>query len=351
MLDSPDLFNLLDNIAKQQTLNDIANGNLINFEEMDPAKIEKEHKRNSLKIIKDFIKGCKLNGNYKELEDELKAYTKEYINKKYPFQSLPTIMNILRSNQMSVCVNILNPPLQAYILYVELNKLVYFYIQEEYIRKNDKEDIKFIHAFICHSLELLNGINILLLGDNNNSVITVYRTFYENYIVFAYLQKHPELKDRFFDHIILNQCENQLEYHNLCKTKAPEEIQKTYDNLINKYKEDNFKENYGWANPLIKGNKKLKKMYEDSELDESFDYYYSLSNKYIHSTGLSLSVKPELKDIIGFLYSITDIMTKEFQELFKYLQIQNTKERHLLIHWINEAAYDLSDRIYVWLNN
>lgn len=103
--------------------------------------------------------------------------------------------------------------------------------------------------------------------------------------------------------------------------------------------------------PLIKGNKKLKKMYEDSDLDESFDYYYSLSNKYIHSTGLSLSVKPELKDIIGFLYSITDIITKEFQELFKYLQIPNTKERHLLIHWINEAAYDLSDRIKVWLNN
>ena len=125
MLDSPDFYKILDNIAKQQTLNDIANGTLINFDEMDPAQIEKEHKKNSLKIINDFIKSCKLNGNFKELEPELKAYTKEYINKIYPFQSLPTIMNILRSNQMSVCPNILNPALQAYVLYVELNKLVY----------------------------------------------------------------------------------------------------------------------------------------------------------------------------------------------------------------------------------
>lgn len=351
MLNSPDLFKLIDEYAKRKTLEDIENGNLINFDTMNHAQIEKQQKRNIVKIIKDFIKNCNINGDYTKLDTELKAYTNEYINNLYPFESLPTIMNILRSNQMSVCPNIINPALQAYVLYVELIKLVYFYIQEEYIVKNEKnEDIQLIHAFVCHSLELLNGINILLLGDNNNSVITLYRTFYENYIVFAFLQKHPELKTRFFDHILLNQYDSNIEYYKLCKKDIPPELQKEYDDLIQKYKDENFKQNYGWANPLINGNGKLKEMYKDSKLNDSFDYYYSLSNKYVHSTGLSLSNKPDLKIIIGFLYSITDIVSKEFQELFKFLNIQNTKEKNLLRHWINEASYDLSDRIRTWLN-
>ena len=179
--------------------------------------------------------------------------------------------------------------------------------------------------------------------------MTIYRTFYENYIVFAYLQKHPELKPRFFDHILLNKYESQIEYYELCKTEVPQELKDAYNTLIEQYKGENFKENYGWANPTINGYKKLKEMYLDSELDDSFCYFYSLSNKYIHSTGLSLSNKPELKDIIGFLYSITDIISKEFQELFKFLDIKNTKEKNLLRHWINEASYDLTDRIRDWV--
>ena len=93
-----------------------------------------------------------------------------------------------------------NMPLNSFVMYIELLNLLYFYIQENYIRKFSSNEILLAHNFVAYSIELLNSIEQMLLNGNMNSALVIYRTFYENYIVFAFLQKHPDLQQAFIDH-------------------------------------------------------------------------------------------------------------------------------------------------------
>ena len=156
-------------------------------------------------------------------------------------------------------------------------------IQEKYVIKTSDKEILLPHNFVQYSLELLNGICSLLLGGNNNSVISVYRTFYDNYIVFAYIQKHPELIDAFLDHVSMDECLLKIDQAHLEKKDVSKEISDKYNSLIAKYGDD-FQENYGWASSVIndKNLRNLKFMYESSDLGEEFSFYYKLSCSFWH---------------------------------------------------------------------
>ena len=85
-------------------------------------------------------------------------------------------------------------------------------------QQSENNQIMLSHNFVQYSLELLNGICSLLLGSNYNSVISVYRTFYENYIVFDFLQNHTELTEAFIEHTKIDECILKMEFAKIKKT-------------------------------------------------------------------------------------------------------------------------------------
>lgn len=324
-------------------------GMLPDFSNIDLGLLQKKQKQSYMADIKRLISNCKITGNYDNCEKELQEYTEEYISEKFPTGSLDTAFNILQSYQLEQVKSIIEIPLQSFMLYSELIKQVYFYIQETYIKKNtDNLEIAFIHEFIEYSLELLTSINSLLLGNNHNAAISIYRTFYENFIVFSYLQNHPELKTRFLDHAAYDRLSLQIELSKLKKldTKSLEQEQ---ENLLSKY-EKGFNQDYGWAPDLIDKSSKLKKMYSESNLGEVFNYFYNLSCEYTHATALSLTTRAEFEDTSGFLFGISEIMTKEFQALFNILKFSSNKEKNLLRQWINVASINLTEVFKKWYN-
>lgn len=310
--------------------------------------LQKKQKQSYMADIKRLISNCKIVGNFEDSENELKEYTENYINERFPI-SLETTFNILHSYQLEETLNIIDIPLQSFLLYSELIKQVYFYIQETYIKKNAHDfEIAFIHEFIEYSLELLTSIGSLLLGKNNNSVISIYRTFYEHYIVFSYLQNHSDLKIRFLDHAKLDKLSLQMELYKLQK-RDYSELENNYNQLVSKY-EKGFEQDYGWAPELIGKDKKLRRLFSESNLDEVFTYYYTFSCKYTHATAFSLTNRAEFKDTVGVLLGVSHILVNEFKALFNVLKFNNTKEKHLLRHWINVASMNFNETIKKWYN-
>lgn len=324
-------------------------GMLPDFTNIDLGKLNKQQKQSYMADIKRLISNCKITGNYDNCEKELQEYTKQYIAEKFPTGSLDTAFNILQSYQMEEVKSIIEIPLQAFLLYSELIKQVYFYIQETYIKKNtDNLEIAFIHEFIEYSLELLTSINSLLLGNNHNAAISIYRTFYENFIVFTYLQNHPKLKTRFLDHAAYDKLTLQIELAKLKKLDT-KSLEQKKDILLSNY-EKGFTQDYGWAPDLIDKSGKLKRMYSESELGEVFNYFYNLACEYTHATALSLTNRASFEDTIGFLFGISEIITKEFQSLFNVLRINSNKEKSLLRQWINVASMNLTAVFKKWYN-
>lgn len=323
-------------------------GILPDLSNINMGALQKQQKNSYLADIKRLISNCKISGNFDQCESQLEEYTKKYIDEKFPV-SLDTMFNILHSYQMEETMSIIDIPLQSFLLYAELIKQVYFYIQETYIKKQfENIEIAFIHEFIEYSLELLTSIGSLLLGKNYNSVISIYRTFYENYIVFSYLQNHSELQLRFVDHAKLDGLSLRIELSKLRKEDYTE-IQNQYKQLLAKY-EKGFEQDYGWAPALIGKNKKLRIMFSESDLGETFTYFYNLACEYTHATAFSLTNRADFEYTIGFLFGISEILSKEFQALFKVLQFSNNKEKHLLRHWINVASKNFTDVIKKWYN-
>jgi hypothetical protein len=349
MLTTPDLWNDINELVKKQLQRDFEDGTINDYADYDPKHLDKINNKKYLAVIDRLISKCPINGDFENSAKDLQEDAKTYIEKSFPFFNPTTTLNILHGYQNNQLSNILNPPAQAFVLYVELIRQVYFYIQEKYIKKNkDNFEITFVHTFISYSLELLIGINSLLLGGNYNSLVSIYRTFYENYIVFRYLQNHKELRQSFLDHSRMDKCLLFFEQMKMKKTDVPIEIQNEYNALITQYGND-FKEDYGWANSIIKGKNKLKKMFDDSNLSDVFIYYYKLSCKYTHSTALSLTTRLDFKNIIGFVLAISSIMIEEFKELFNYINFKNKKEQALLREWINVASMNLDNEIKKWI--
>lgn len=349
MLDSPDVYKDIDEIARKKVQSDIENNLIPDYEHFDLQHEEKINRKKYMDVIERLIKNCPINGDYEKYKKELQDYVQKYIDDAYSPMSPATVDNLIGNYKQNEFQNALNPPLQAFILYVELIRLLYFYIQEKYIKKCKDNKIILTHNFIQYSLELLNGICSLLLGGNNNSVISMYRTFYENYIIFNFLQRHEELTDAFIEHTQITDCMIQMEYAKLNTVKISDEVTKQYTDLISKYGED-FKDNYGWTSAVIseKSKRKLKTMFEESDLGESFNYFYKISCRYSHSTAFSLMVRPEFKQLTGFLLEITDIVDKEFKVLFGKISIKSTKESALLADWPGVATDNMKRELFNW---
>lgn len=346
MLNLPNFDKKLSELVMEKVRYDIENNLIPDYSQFDLQHAEKINKKNYMAVIEKLIKNCPINNDYEKHEKELQNYAKKYIDESYPLLKPETTLNLLNNYKINDSLSIINPPLQAFILYVELIRQLYFYIQEKYIRKikqqQENNQILLTHNFIEYSLELLNGICSLLLGKNHNSVISVYRTFYENYIIFDFLQKHTNLTNAFNEHTIIDDCILKMRFAEMNKLELPAEIFEIYNTLISKYGED-FKDDYGWTSGVIKdkNKRKLKTMYEDSDLGESFNYYYQLSCKYSHSTPFSLMVRQDFNKLIGFLIEIADIEEREMKVILKKINFKTKKEEALLYDWLGVTTDNL----------
>lgn len=335
MLDTPDIYKKIDEFAKEQVQYDMDNNLIPDYSQFDFLHAEKISKKRYLAVIERLVTNCPMNNDYKKKKKELQEYTQKYIDESFPPSNPATIFNILNNFKAEESKNILNPTLRAFILYVELIKEMYFYIQENYIRKCKDRQILLIHDFIQYSLELLNGICSLLLGTNHNSVISIYRTFYENFIIFDFLQRHTELVDAFIDHATMDNCILIKDQAKARKSTVSPEVEKAYNDLISKYGKD-FRDNYGWASPIIKEENKrnLKTMFDESNLGESFNYYYKLSCRFSHATPFSLLIRPEFNQLFGFLVEIADIVDREIKTILEKISLKSVKEKALLYDWL-----------------
>ncbi len=346
MLDFPDQFNEFDRQIQSQ----------INFEKIDAMDLdtnvdyEKLQRQQISKILRKFIKSYTLNGNFEKQREDIKKYAIDYLNKEYPISS-QTAMNIVMGMIHTQFSNIfINIPLQAFVLYVELIKCSYTYIHETYIQKKEKSDAVLLDChFIAYSLELLSGLNVLLSTDNYNNVISVYRTFYENFIIFSFIHEHPELINDFLQHKKITEIKLQMEISELNNIPVAESLKNSYDEIINNY-DESFIESYGWASKVLEKNKRnLKTMYESSSLEEPFNLFYKLSCKYSHSTAFSLFNRPDFHEIRNFLYGILHITSKEFEILITEVKMTQ-KDKVLLSEWINAAGTNLKKVLDGWRN-
>lgn len=356
MLDTPDIYKKIAKLAQEQFQQDLVNNLIPNNSQFDLPHAEKINKRNYMAVIERLVSNCPINGDYEKHKKELQEYTQKYIAENYPPLLPETTFNILNNYKQNEILNMINPPLQAFVLYVELIRQLYFYIQEKYIRKikqlPENNQILLAHVFVEYSLELLNGICSLLLGGNYNSVISVYRTFYENYIIFEYLQKHSELTDAFIDHARIDDCILRMEFAEMNGTEISKELKNIYDTLIKKYGED-FDDDYGWASSVIsdKSKRKLKTMFEESALGKSFNFFYKLSCKYSHSTSFSLQIRSNFDQLIGFIIEIIDITEREIKVVLRKLTLKSKKEEALLYDWLGVTTDNLRRELKKWYGN
>ena len=99
---------------------------------------------------------------------------------------------------------------------------------------------------------------------------------------------------------------------------------------------------------MIKTQKKT--LFDESNLGQTFNFYYKLACVYTHSSSFSLLVRPDFKDLYKFLYGIEDIVSKEFAEMFTKLKVKSTKENELLKMWLQVSSSNLVKELNNWYN-
>ena len=143
MLDTPDFYKKFEEFAKEHAQYDIDNNLIPDYSQFDFQKAKKIAKKRYMAVIERLITKCPINNDYEKNRKELQEYTQKYIDESYPPSNPATIFNILDNFKAPESTNIFNPTLRAFILYVELIRQMYFYIQEKYIRKTDDKYIIF----------------------------------------------------------------------------------------------------------------------------------------------------------------------------------------------------------------
>lgn len=281
--------------------------------------------------IKDIIKDCKLTNFSDSYENELRTYVAEYLNT-HCLPMFKCAMNMLigKTKEETEYVG-KNPILQNYIFYIQQCKLIYKYIGDKYIvSKKTSEATKCIAQFITNSFCLLTSISTLLISNCNQSVITEYRTFYENFIIVSFLKKYPDLVSVYNDHFQMCRCALEKELAKLKNQNPSDEILTLYQSLEDKYGKE-FKDDYGWTASKISDRKKrnLETMFSKSGLSVAFSLLYKEACKFTHATAYSVQFKPDFQYVSRFIYGTVKILKKEFEILFEELPMI-TKDKAVL---------------------
>lgn len=281
--------------------------------------------------LKELIKQCPLNVFDDSSTSIVQQYVVDYINShQLPIKDCAEGLFIgkttLEHNNL-----ISNQILQHYSFYIEQCKILFKHIFDKYVREKKNSDFKTCLSYlVSNSCMLLTSINTLLISGCYQSVITEYRTLYENYIILSFLKKYPESIEPFNDHFYM--CSISLEKE-LSKLKN-EELSDKNAQKIKKYKDkydEHFDDDYGWTYKVIEKRKdrNLETIFNESNLSKAFTLLYKEACKFTHSTSYSVLFRPDFNYILRFLHASIEIIKNEFELIFEEVKMPN-KDRMLL---------------------
>lgn len=302
--------------------------------------------------FKELIEGCKFTNFTTEQEEVIDEYVAKYINA----QQLPIkecALNMLQGKTFVDFTNLNNNPvLQHYSFYIEQCKLLFKHIYDKYVREKKNSDFKTCLSYlVSNSFMLLTSINALLISGCYQSVITEYRTLYENYIILSFLKKYPETIEPFNDHFYM--CSISLEKE-LSKLKN-EELSDKYLQKIKKLKDkydEHFDDDYGWTYKVITNRKdrNLETIFNESNLHNAFILLYKESCKFTHSTSYSVLFRPDFNYVLRFLHASVEIIKNEFELIFEAVKMPNKDRmilRSFLLHISNSLLVKIQENTSV----
>ncbi|MBO4857464.1 MAG: hypothetical protein J5527_02995 [Treponema sp.] len=281
--------------------------------------------------LKELIDSCSLTNFNDDQEKIINNYVATFINThQLPIKECATGM-FLNKNSIEFKNLENNPILQHYSFYIEQCKLLFKHIYNKHVREKKNSDFKTCLSYlVSNSFMILTSINTLLISGCYQSVMTEFRTLYENYIILSFLKKYPETIEPFNDHFFI--CSLSLEKE-LAKLKG-EDISDKHSQKIQKLKDkydEHFDDDYGWTYKVIEKRKErnLETIFNESNLNKAFTLLYKESCKFTHSTSYSVLFKPDFIYVKRFLYASIEILRNEFDLIFEAVKMPN-KDRMLL---------------------
>jgi hypothetical protein len=295
-------------------------------------------------MFKDFIDKCKVedftsnslgiidNDNLSDDIDEIitmiinsidENINEEVINKKIKYE--------IETAMVDNTAKLLN------IFYVTSSS-IYKYILPKYYEENNILK-KVLGNITSYSFTLYAQIFSLYLSGCTIGILSQIRILYENYIIFKYIGKYPELAECYYDHAVYKKYIILKEY-NWKKLSQNEENQ---INIIEKKHGETFADDYGWTYKIIKerNRRKIITMVEDLDLQD-YAELYKVSSNYIHSSSFSVF---HTKIIDGLLpkYILTSIemITNNVIYLMDYY---NCNKKDIII--IRNVLYGLREDLY-----
>ena len=281
--------------------------------------------------LKELIKQCPLSVFDDSSADNIQNYVVEFINShQLPIKDCADGLFFGKTTLEHKNLEN-NPILQNYSFHIEQCKILFKYIFDKYVREKKNSDFKTCLSYlISNSCMLLTSINTLLISGCYQSVITEYRTLYENYIILSFLKKYPECIEPFNDHFYMCELSLEKELSKLNNEELSEKHSKRIQKLKDKY-DEHFDDDYGWTYKVIKTRKErnLETIFNESNLSRAFSLLYKESCKFTHSTSYSVLFKPDFNYLLRFLYASVDIIKHEFELTFEEVKMPN-KDKMLL---------------------
>ncbi|GHU45889.1 hypothetical protein FACS1894190_17990 [Spirochaetia bacterium] len=191
-----------------------------------------------------------------------------------------------------------------------------------------------------YAIELFVQIFSLYLSGCEIGILANVRILYENYVVFKYIGKYPDLAESYFDHAVYKKYLLLKEYW---KTLTKEE-EKEMIEISNKYKDvKNFDADYGWAFKTIENENKRKVATMAGDL-KLLDYteLYKVSSNYIHPSSFSVFHKNIVKSLVpNTLLMSIEIFTNTVINLLEYYKCE---EKEIIL--IRNLLYGLREDLY-----
>lgn len=296
--------------------------------------------------FKELIEDCNLT-NFTDVQEKvIDDYVANFINtKQLPIKECA--LNLFDGKSFVDFTNFKNNSvLQHYSFYIEQCKLLFKHIYNKYAREKKNSDFKTCLSYlVSNSFMLLTSITTLLISGCYQSVITEYRTLYENYIILSFLKKYPETIEPFNDHFYMCSISMEKELSKLKKEELSEKYLQKIKKLKDKY-DEHFDDDYGWTYKVIANRKdrNLETIFKESNLSNAFILLYKESCKFTHSTSYSVLFRPDFNYVLRFLYASVEIIKNEFELIFEAVKMPN-KDRMLLRSYLLNRSNSLLVKI------
>lgn len=284
--------------------------------------------------LDDFINNCTISDFSSLNETAIREYIAKYLNENTLDDESLRKSFLDSQYEMSKKMYSEYPILICFVLYAERCKLVYKHIIENKLEDILSSDLlNFICRNIANSCYLITSINTLLLATCNQSVITEYRTFYENYVILKYIYKNQDLISKFNEHAEIRTLLLERKLAGLKGQSLDNEKEKRFQELTKENKE--FKEEYGWTVTKIKNKQQrnIDTLHRKCGLDKVYSLLYKEACEFAHASSYGVQVKPDLQYTKRFLYVLIDMLKDEFEILLSEIGLDE-KEKTLLHYFI-----------------